>query len=77
MCKSPANETKNQNNKGETKMKDYQEIEKTLGREMTEDEFWAAGWARLNHVAVADIVSAFKNFAGDKQKLREYQNLIG
>ena len=58
-------------------MNDYQEIEKILGREMTDNEFWAAGWARLNQVAVDDIVSVFKDCAGDEQKLREYQNSIG
>lgn len=58
-------------------MSDYQEIEKILGREMTDNEFWAAIWARLNQVAVADIVSAFKDCAGDERKLREYQNSIG
>ena len=55
----------------------YQEIEKILGREMTDNEFWEAVWAWLNQVAVADIVSGFKDCAGDEQKLREYQNSIG
>lgn len=58
-------------------MSDYQEFEKMLGREMTDNEFWVAVWARLNQVAAADIVSAFKDCAGDEQKLREYQNSIG
>ena len=58
-------------------MSDYQEIENILGREMTDKEFWTAIWARLNQVAVADMVRAFKDCAGDEQKLREYQNSIG
>ena len=57
-------------------MNDYQEIEKMLGREMTDNEFWAAGWARLNQVEVADIVSVFKDAAARGASLSELMDIL-